>query len=98
MAWDADPAIAQRINDFLATNAELQGVAGQIHIAVNQGVVTLTGTVNFWAEREAAGETAFETEGVRRVDNQLAVANADAERPIPVTIAVATAVAPRRRP
>jgi osmotically-inducible protein OsmY len=79
-AWDTDVALARRINDFLATNAELQGVADQIHVAVNQGVVTLTGTVHFWSEREAAGEAAFETEGVRRVDNQLAVASAENAR------------------
>jgi osmotically-inducible protein OsmY len=76
-AWDTDPAIARRINDFLATNAELQWVADQIHVAVNQGVVTLTGMVNFWSERRAAGEAALETEGVRRVDNQLAVARTE---------------------
>jgi osmotically-inducible protein OsmY len=79
-AWDTDAAMARRIKDFLATNAELQGVADQIHVAVNQGVVTLTGTVNFWSERDAAGETALETEGVRRVDNQLAVASAENAR------------------
>jgi osmotically-inducible protein OsmY len=79
-AWDTDAAIARRIKDFLATNAELQGVVDQIHVAVNQGVVTLTGTVNFGSERDAAGEAAFETEGVRRVDNQLAVASAENTR------------------
>jgi osmotically-inducible protein OsmY len=75
--WDTDAAIAQRIQDFLAANAETQWVAHQIRVAINQGVVTLTGTVNFWSERDAAGEVAFETEGVRRVDNQLAVASTE---------------------
>jgi osmotically-inducible protein OsmY len=79
-AWDTDTSVARRINDFLATNAELQWVADQIHVAVNQGVVTLTGTVNFWSERRAAGEAAFETEGVRRVDNQLAIASTEHTR------------------
>jgi osmotically-inducible protein OsmY len=79
-AWDTDPAIERRIKDFLATNAELQWVADQIQVAVNQGVVTLTGTVNFWSERRAASEVAFETEGVRRVDNQLAVARTERTR------------------
>jgi osmotically-inducible protein OsmY len=80
LAWDTDTAIARRINDFLATNAELQWVADRIHVAVNQGVVTLTGTVNFWSERRAAGEAAFETEGIRRVDNQLAVVSTENAR------------------
>jgi osmotically-inducible protein OsmY len=78
--WDTDAAIARRIQDFLSTNAELQWVARQIHVAVNQGVVTLTGTVTFWSERQAAGEAAFETEGVRRVDNQLVVTSPENAR------------------
>ena len=68
-ACDTDLALARCINDVLATNAELRGVADQVHVAVNQGVVTLTGTVHFWSKRRAVGEAAFETEGVRRVDN-----------------------------
>jgi osmotically-inducible protein OsmY len=79
-AWDTDAAIGRRIQDFLSTSAELQWVARQIHVAVNQGVVTLTGTVNFWSERHAAGEAAFETEGVRRVDNQLVVTSPETTR------------------
>jgi osmotically-inducible protein OsmY len=79
-AWDTDAAIARRIQDFLSSNAELQWVARQMHVAVNQGVVTLTGTVNFWSERRAAGEVAFETEGVRRVDNQLVVTSPENTR------------------
>ena len=75
--WDTDAAMAQRIQDFLAANAETQWVAHQIHVVVNQGVVTLTGTVNFWSERDAAGDVAFETEGVRRVDNQLTIASTE---------------------
>jgi osmotically-inducible protein OsmY len=78
--WDTDTAIARRVKDFLSSNAELQWVAKQIRVAVNQGVVTLAGTVNFWSERHAAGEAAFETEGVRRVDNQLVVTSPENTR------------------
>jgi osmotically-inducible protein OsmY len=78
--WDTDTAVARRVKDFLSSNAELQWVAKQIRIAVNQGVVTLTGTVNFGSERRAAGEAAFETEGVRRVDNQLGVTSPENTR------------------
>jgi len=76
--WDTDAAIERRINDFLASNAETQGVADQIRITVNQASVTLTGTVNFWSERAAAGEVAFRVAGVRRIDNQLVVVSTEA--------------------
>jgi len=77
-AWDTDAAIERRIKDFLASNAETQGVADQIRVTVNQAVVTLTGPVNFWSERAAAGEVAFKTAGVRRIDNQLVVLSTEA--------------------
>ena len=76
--WDTDAAIERRIKDFLASNAETQGVADQIRVTVNQAVVTLTGPVNFWSERAAAGEVAFKTAGVRRIDNQLVVLSTEA--------------------
>jgi osmotically-inducible protein OsmY len=76
--WDTDAAIERRIKDFLASNAETQGVADQIRVTVNQAVVTLTGPVNFWSERAAAGEVAFKTAGVRRIDNQLVVMSTEA--------------------
>ena len=76
--WYTAAAIERRIKDFLASNAETQGVADQIRVTVNQAVVTLTGTVNFWSERAAAGEVAFKTAGVRRIDNQLVVMSTEA--------------------
>jgi osmotically-inducible protein OsmY len=76
--WYTDATIERRIKDFLASNAETQGVADQIRVAVNQAVVTLTGRVNFWSERAAAGEVAFKTVGVRRIDNQLVVVSTEA--------------------
>jgi osmotically-inducible protein OsmY len=76
--WDTDAAMERRIKDFLASNAETQGVADQIRVTVNQAAVTLTGMVNFWSERAAAGEVAFKTAGVRRIDNQLVVVSTEA--------------------
>lgn len=46
--------------------------ADQVHVSVDDGVVTLTGTVDSWAERRAAIENAFEG-GAIRVDNDLVV-------------------------
>ena len=76
--WDTAAAIERRIKDFLASNAETQAVADQIRVTVKQAVVTLTGTVNFWSERAAAGEVAFKTAGGRRIDNQLVVMSTEA--------------------
>jgi len=78
--WYTDATIERRIKDFLASNAETQGVADQIRVAVNQAVVTLTGRVNFWSERAAAGEVAFKTVGVHRIDNQLVVVSTEATK------------------
>lgn len=66
-----------RIRDWLAATDETRGVADQIHVAVRDGVATLTGRVNFWSERAAAGDVAFKTKGIQRVDNRLVVASTE---------------------
>jgi osmotically-inducible protein OsmY len=72
-----DASIAGRIKDWLAATAETQGVANQIKVTVEAGRVTLTGQVNFWSERVAAGNVARQTDGVRVVDNQLGIVSAE---------------------
>lgn len=47
--------------------------ATDTHVAVRDGVVTLTGTANSEAEKALAQEYANDIKGVRRVDNQLQV-------------------------
>lgn len=44
--------------------------AGRIQVAVSDGVVTLTGTVRSWAERNAIERAAQFVAGVRRVDDR----------------------------
>jgi osmotically-inducible protein OsmY len=75
VSWGLDDVALQRsIERRLRTNAETNWVAKEIHVAVDQGKVTLRGRVNFWSERDAAAQVAFRTFGVRSVDNQLVVA------------------------
>jgi osmotically-inducible protein OsmY len=68
-----DVALQRRIERRLIANAETNWVAKAIRVAVDQGKVTLSGRVNLWSERQAAGRVAFRTYGVRSVDNQLGV-------------------------
>lgn len=72
-----DTALQRAIERRLRANAETNWVAKAIHIVVDQGSVTLSGRVNFQSERDAAGRAAFQTYGVRSVDNQLVVESAE---------------------
>jgi osmotically-inducible protein OsmY len=72
-----DVALQRSIERRLETNAETNWVAKGIHVAVDQGKVTLRGRVNFWSERDAAARVAFRTRGVRSVDNRLTVAGSE---------------------
>lgn len=67
---DSD-AIRKAIEGALERQAERE--AGRIGIRVLDGVVTLTGTVRSWTEKNAVHNVAVFTPGVRRVDNQLVV-------------------------
>jgi osmotically-inducible protein OsmY len=46
-----------------------------IDVSVQDRTVTLSGTVNSWAEHDAAGDAAARTEGVTRVNNQIVVSS-----------------------
>jgi len=47
--------------------------ADQVHIEVNNGVVTLTGEVDSIVEKRAAGDDAWDTPGVVDVNNLLRI-------------------------
>jgi hypothetical protein len=47
----------------------------RVQVAVNQGVVTLTGTVDSLEAKRAADDDAWDTPGVREVHNDLVVAS-----------------------
>jgi len=63
--------VEQRIRQALERQAGDE--ARQVHIAVNAGDVTLSGTVRSWAERRAAQGAAWSTPGVANVVNNLLV-------------------------
>jgi osmotically-inducible protein OsmY len=68
-----DASIRKRIQDRLEANAETSWVADDIKVTVYNGKATLSGTVNYWSEYDAAAKTAFNTNGVWAVVNQLNV-------------------------
>src|SRR6266567_3161194 len=61
----------------------------QLAVQANDGVVTLAGTVDNDAQREAAGRQAASVPGVRTVINNLQVGNVAAVEPAAVTTRVA---------
>jgi osmotically-inducible protein OsmY len=63
--------VRRRIVQSLHRNADLD--ARQVGVAVNDDVVTLTGTVASWSQRDAAERGAGSAPGIRRVDNQIRV-------------------------
>lgn len=63
--------VKRQIEEALERQAERE--ARRIGVSVLDGVVTLTGTVRSWAERNAVDRVAGYAQGVRRVDDRLAV-------------------------
>jgi osmotically-inducible protein OsmY len=68
-----DASIRNRIQERLAENAETMWIADDIKVTVNNGIVTLSGTVNYWSEYDTADSVAFNTDGVWEVLNNLNV-------------------------
>jgi osmotically-inducible protein OsmY len=67
--------IQRRIVGALHHHADID--ARGVHVALNEDVVTLTGTVETWNQREAAEHAAGNAPGVTRVDNYLVVQAAE---------------------
>jgi osmotically-inducible protein OsmY len=63
--------VTRRIVQSLHRNADLD--ARHITVAVTGDIVTLTGTVGSWSQREAAERGAGSAPGIRQVDNQIRV-------------------------
>lgn len=63
--------VRRRIVQSLHRNADLD--ARHIEVTVSGDVVTLTGTVGSWSQREAAERGAGSAPGIRRVDDQIRV-------------------------
>jgi len=70
VTWRADSEIREDINDELFWSPFVD--ADEVSVTVEDGIATLTGTVDTWAEYDAAAENAFEG-GAIWVDNDLNV-------------------------
>jgi osmotically-inducible protein OsmY len=64
--------VKSKIEEALKRTAELD--AQRIKVEVQDGQVILKGTVRAWVEREEAERAAWRAPGVRKVENQIAVA------------------------
>lgn len=56
-----------------ALTRQAQREAKRLHISVNDGVVTLSGHVRSWAERNAVDRVATYARGVRKLEDKLVV-------------------------
>ena len=70
-----DTELRDRIKRRLASNIETRWVSERITVKVKNGIATLTGDVDTWAEYKEAARLASLTEGVMSVTNQLTVAS-----------------------
>jgi osmotically-inducible protein OsmY len=74
--WDReyrDGELMLKIADRIKTDFLLVPAKDRIKVTVDQGRVTLTGTVYNWGERREADRITSETPGVRSIDNRLEV-------------------------
>lgn len=69
-----DTGITTKVKTAILNDPELKVL--QIHVATNNGVVTLSGTVDSAANSDHAKNIANAVKGVKSVDNQLTVKNA----------------------
>lgn len=68
---DPNKALAQRVKRALEDEAKIQ--AAGIDVTASDGAVTLWGTAASVTERRRAAQVAAKVEGVKSVDNRLAV-------------------------
>lgn len=76
--------VRRRIMQALHRNADLD--ARQINVAVSDDIVTLSGTVKSWSERDAADRAAGSAPGIRHVENQIIVEPAQRYEPDDVVV------------
>ncbi len=65
--------VAKDIKENFKRNWILSYVCDRINVTVKNGVATLTGEVDTWAQYRQASDVTFSTEGVWKVDNRLHV-------------------------
>jgi osmotically-inducible protein OsmY len=65
--------VAKDVMEHFKNNWTLRGVSDRITVSVEDGIATLTGEVDTWAQRRQAEEVAYKTLGVWKVENRLQV-------------------------
>lgn len=76
-----DEHLASEVRFGVRWNWSTSGASDRIHVAVEDGVVRLTGEVDRWSQRTEATRIAAGIEGIRRVDNELTVKGYERRRP-----------------
>jgi osmotically-inducible protein OsmY len=71
------PVVANAIKEHFKANWTVRLVCDRITVVVEDGIATLNGEVDTWAQRLQAEEVAFNTEGVWKVVNHLQVKGYD---------------------
>jgi len=72
-SWKLDADLTASLKHNLTWNWTTWWVHDDIGVTVHNGVATLSGNVNTWAERTEATNVALDTPGVWKVDNRLTV-------------------------
>lgn len=72
-SWKLDSDLTASLKHNLTWNWTTWWVHDDIGVTVHNGVATLSGDVNTWAERSEASNVALNTPGVWKVDNRLTV-------------------------
>jgi osmotically-inducible protein OsmY len=75
--WKTDTELVQAIKKRIKKNWTTWWVDNKINVTVKNGVATLEGNVNTWAERNEAGDLALHTIGIYKIDNRLTVKGYD---------------------
>jgi osmotically-inducible protein OsmY len=69
--------VAKEITEHFKKNWTLRAISDRITVSVKEGIATLTGEVDTWAQRRQAEEVAYKTVGVWKVENRLEVKGYD---------------------
>ncbi|MGH8274502.1 MAG: BON domain-containing protein [Gammaproteobacteria bacterium] len=77
VGYSSDTAITSKVKARMGANTGLNSF--DVHVSTENGIVTLTGTVDSEATRETAGHVARTTGGVKGVNNKLKVGSGDDE-------------------
>lgn len=86
----SDEAIHSDVIEELTWDPEVSET--EVGVEVDDGVVTLTGTVDAYAKKRAAERAAFRISGVRAVANELSIKGAGVRNDTDIAKAVATAL------